>query len=174
MGYGLSGAIGVALAKPDVTTYLVEGDGGFAQNVQELGTVKVNNLNIKMFIFDDEGHASIRMTQRAYFDGIYVGCDVSTGLGLPNWEKIGDAWGIATTVITDLRQFDSEACQQKLLTPGPEIFIIRIHPEQTYFPKITSFVTPEGGMKSNPIHSMSPDLSDKERRTVFKFLSENR
>ena len=173
MGYGLSGAIGVALAKPKVNTYLVEGDGGFAQNVQELGTVKVNALNIKMFIFDDGGHASIRMTQRAYFDGNYVGCDVSTGLGLPDWEHIGDAWGIATTVVTDLSQLGSVDCQEKLIAPGPAIFIIRIHPEQTYFPKITSFVTPEGSMRSNPIHRMSPDLSEKEQRLVFKFLPEN-
>ena len=37
MGYGLSGAIGVAVANPSRRVIHVEGDGGFAQNVQELG-----------------------------------------------------------------------------------------------------------------------------------------
>ena len=32
--------------------------------MQEFGTVAVNNLNIKTFIFDDNGYASIRMTQK--------------------------------------------------------------------------------------------------------------
>src|SRR5204863_3096570 len=57
MGYGLSGAIGAAIAGGSRRTILVEGDGGFAQNMQELGTVAVNRLNLKMFIFDDQGHA---------------------------------------------------------------------------------------------------------------------
>ena len=39
MGYGLSGAIGAALANPGRQVFLTEGDGGFAQNVQELGTL---------------------------------------------------------------------------------------------------------------------------------------
>ena len=62
MGYGLSGAIGAAIAGSPRRTILIEGDGGFAQNLQELGTVAINRLNLKMFIFDDQGHASIRMT----------------------------------------------------------------------------------------------------------------
>lgn len=170
MGYGLSGAIGVALAKPKVNTYLVEGDGGFAQNLQELGTVKVNKLSIKMFIFDDGGHASIRMTQRAYFDGNYVGCDISTGLGLPNWEHVGIAWDIPTFTVTDLAELDTGPCQDHLVSPGPAIFIIRVHPEQTYFPKITSRVTNDGGMESNPIHLMSPDLPSDVQETVSPYL----
>ncbi|MBW8870112.1 MAG: thiamine pyrophosphate-binding protein, partial [Acidobacteriales bacterium] len=75
MGYGLSGAIGAAIAGASKRTILIEGDGGFAQNMQELGTVAINGLNLKMFIFDDQGHASIRMTQRSYFEGKYLGCD---------------------------------------------------------------------------------------------------
>ena len=67
-------------------TILVEGDGGFIQNLQELGTVSVNRLNLKIFIFDDNGYASIRMTQKNYFGGRYIGCDTSTGLGIPKWD----------------------------------------------------------------------------------------
>lgn len=39
MGYGLSGAIGAAYANPGKRIILIEGDGGFAQNIQEIGTV---------------------------------------------------------------------------------------------------------------------------------------
>lgn len=63
MGYGLGGAIG-ATFKTGSRVIHIEGDGGFAQNLQELGTVSVNNLPIKIFIFDNGGYASIRMTQK--------------------------------------------------------------------------------------------------------------
>ncbi|MEY4555037.1 MAG: hypothetical protein RL093_156, partial [Pseudomonadota bacterium] len=59
MGYGLSGAIGAAIASGR-RTILVEGDGGFSQNLQEIGTAAVNDLDLKIFIFDDNGYASIR------------------------------------------------------------------------------------------------------------------
>jgi acetolactate synthase-1/2/3 large subunit len=45
MGYGLSGAIGAALANPTLRTILIEGDGGFSQNLQDIGTVAANHLN---------------------------------------------------------------------------------------------------------------------------------
>ena len=92
MGYGLAGAIGAALAANGRRTILVEGDGGFTQNLQELGTVVANKLNLKIFLFDDNGYASIRMTQKNYFGGRYVGCDIATGLGIPNWELLFPAY----------------------------------------------------------------------------------
>ena len=94
MGYGLSGAIGAALAWPGRRTVLVEGDGGFIQNLQELATVAVNELDLKIFIFANEGYGSIRMTQKNYFGGAYLGCDTKTGLGFPDWAPLFAAFGI--------------------------------------------------------------------------------
>ena len=48
-------AIGAALAHPAPANGPIEGDGGFAQNMQELGTVAVNGLNLKVFLFANEG-----------------------------------------------------------------------------------------------------------------------
>jgi acetolactate synthase-1/2/3 large subunit len=84
MGYGLSGAIGAAYANRDSRIILVEGDGGFAQNLQELGTVATQDLPIKIFLYENGGYASIKMTQSNYFGGAYVGCDIATGLGMPD------------------------------------------------------------------------------------------
>ena len=159
MGYGLSGAIGASLAKPERRTILIEGDGGFAQNLQELGTVAVNNCNLKIFIFHDQGHASIRMTQRSYFDGKYLGCDRNSGLGLPDWARLFAAWDVPLMELP--LDFESdEEFRDRLEGIGPQAFIVPIDPEQTYFPKITSRITASGSMESNPIDRMSPDLPD--------------
>ena len=170
MGYGLSGAIGASIANPDKRTILVEGDGGFAQNLQEIATVVANNLNLKIFIFENSGYASIRMTQKNYFNGKYVGCDTNTGLGFPDWFKLFDAYGVEAIEIKNedfiydkkfIELFNNNKCTA---------FIVRIDPEQTYFPKIASRLKTDGSMESNPLHLMSPELEPELAKKVFKYI----
>lgn len=170
MGYGLSGAIGASIANPDKRVVLVEGDGGFTQNLQEIGTVAINNCNLKICIFDDDGYASIRMTQRNYFNGSYVGCDVKTGLGLPNWEVLFQAWGMKV-IRVDAESFESGSYIDAFNEVGPAAFIVSINPEQTYFPKISSKVSENGGMVSNPLHLMTPELEEPVKSQVFKYIN---
>jgi acetolactate synthase I/II/III large subunit len=170
MGYGLSGAIGASFRHPDRRVVLVEGDGGFAQNMQEIGTAKVNELNIKIFVFDDSGYASIRMTQRNYFGGRYVGCDTQTGLGLPQWDRLFKAWDVPT-----YRLGPGYASDPQFLglfnNSGIAAFVVSIDPEQTYFPKIASHITESGAMVSNPLHLMTPDLSADLRANFSRYIS---
>lgn len=158
MGYGLAGAIGTSLSHRDRKTVLVEGDGGFAQNLQELATVDVQQLNLKIFIFANEGYASIRMTQRNYFDGGYLGCDTSTGLGFPQWEKLASAYGLSFLTVQS-NWLDDSRFLAEWDSVHPTIFIVPVHPEQTYYPKISSQITPSGGMMSAPLHMMTPEIS---------------
>jgi acetolactate synthase-1/2/3 large subunit len=160
MGYGLAGAIGAALADRNRKTILVEGDGGFAQNLQELATVSVQNLNLKMFIFANNGYASIRMTQKNYFDGAYLGCDVESGLGFPDWPLLATAFGIKSQTLAEGFEKDVEFLES-WNSNDPYLYVVPIHPEQTYFPKISSQVTASGSMESAPLHKMSPPLADE-------------
>jgi acetolactate synthase-1/2/3 large subunit len=169
MGYGLSGAIGASVANPDRRVILMEGDGGFAQNLQELGTVSVNNLNLKIFLTSNKGYASIRTTQKSYFNGNYVGCDLETGLGLPNWEKIFEAYEIPVFRFTS-KNLDFELIKSKIRDSGPQGFIIDLDPEQLFYPKVTSRVLDSGAMKTNPIHLMSPDLDDEDSKKFLKYV----
>jgi acetolactate synthase-1/2/3 large subunit len=169
MGYGLAGSIGSALANNLGRTILVEGDGGFAQNLQELGTVKVRNLNLKMFIFSNLGYASIRVSQKAYFNGAYIGCDGVTGVGLPDWEKLFSAYEIPAMRISS-SLLSNEKALQMLNSDGPAAFIVDIHPDQSYLPKVTSRIFADGNMRSNPIHLMDPQLDKETSDLVFKYI----
>jgi len=169
MGYGLSGAIGAAFASPSKRVVLVEGDGGFSQNLQEIGTVAINHLNIKMFILDDSGYASIRMTQKNYFGGRYVGCDRETGLGLPIWDKLFQAWGVQVMGIQTGYESTPEFLDA-FASGDPYAFIVSVDPEQTYFPKISSRVTESGAMESHPLHLMTPELTAEETALHLKYL----
>jgi len=169
MGYGLSGAIGAAVASPGKRTVLVEGDGGFMQNLQELGTVSANKLNLKIFLFNDNGYASIRMTQSNYFGGRYVGCDTETGLGIPQWDHLFAAYGIPVMAVGPEFERDAEFLRRFNVT-GAAGFLVNIDPKQTYFPKITSKITENGSMVSNPLHLMSPELPKELAEKVMRYL----
>lgn len=171
MGYGLSGAIGLALAHPETRTVLTEGDGGFSQNLQELATVRVNDMNLKIFLMSNEGYASIRMTQRNYFDGQYLGCDIRTGLGFPAWEKLFAAYDIPSLTLAEGFE-DDRAFREAFERPGPAAFVVPVDPEQTYYPKIASRVTATGTMESQPLHLMSPELPADVAARVFTFLED--
>ncbi len=172
MGYGLSGAIGAAFARPDRRVVLFEGDGGFSQNLQELATVSVNALRVKMFVVSNEGYASIRMTQRSYFGGEYVGCDVRSGLGFPRWDALFSAYGIPVMELGP-DGLESDGFRALFDAPGPAAFVLAVDPEQTYFPKITSRITATGSMESAPLHLMTPGLPDDVAARVMPYLTAN-
>jgi acetolactate synthase-1/2/3 large subunit len=169
MGYGLAGAVGAALAQPRARVVLVEGDGGFSQNLQELATVSRNRLNVKMFVFANNGYASIRMTQTNYFGGQYLGCDTESGLGFPNWKTLAETYQIPFAELTSLL-WQSDSFMKAWSSPDPLLVMVPIDPVQTYFPKISSRVTTTGSMESAPLHLMTPDLDERVHHRVFKYL----
>jgi acetolactate synthase-1/2/3 large subunit len=160
MGFGLAGSIGAAFANPKSRIILTEGDGGFAQNLQELGTVVSNNLNIKIFLMSNDGYASIRTSQKSYFGGNYLGCDSKTGLNLPEWEKIAQAFKIDYFSVNSENIWDKNMLDA-FSNSKPTLFIISVDPEQPYLPKVTSRILEDGTMVSNPIHKMFPPLSQE-------------
>jgi acetolactate synthase-1/2/3 large subunit len=153
MGYGTSGAIGAAFAADGRRTILVEGDGGFMQNLQELGTVAANNLNMKLFLFDDNGYASIRMTQLNYFKGRYVGCDTQTGLGIPKWEPLFAAYDIPSMRIGPGFESDPKFLEM-FNTVGPAAFMVHIDADL-----LSEDLEPGDGVGRDGVESAAPDDS---------------
>jgi acetolactate synthase-1/2/3 large subunit len=161
MGYGLAGAIGASFSQDEgFRTVLFEGDGGFAQNIQELGTVVRNKLNIKIFITNNNGYSSIKMSQKNYFNGNYLGCDEETGLMFPNWEKLCGAFGLRYFLL-DHSNFKSAEFQHLLENNEPIFFEIFSDPDFKYLPRIESKILENGQMTSKPLHEMFPPLGEE-------------
>ena len=54
MGFGLPAAMGVQAAFPDALVVDIDGDGSFVMNIQELATVKCENLPVKMIVLNNQ------------------------------------------------------------------------------------------------------------------------
>lgn len=169
MGFGISGGIGMALAYPESRTVVLEGDGGLSQNLQEFGVIRSLNANMKIFIADNGNYGSIKSHQKAAFNNHYIGCDKATGLWLPDWGFIGKAFDIPTLVVTDQDTFGVEFTEL-FESKGPAIFIVKVDPDQIFYPKILSSKNSSGEIVSNPLHLMEPPLSESEFKEYAPYL----
>jgi len=161
MGFGLPASIGACLASEKKRTISIIGDGGLQHNIQELETLHRLQLPIKLFILNNNGYASIRMTQKKHFSGHYVGCDLSSGLTLPDTCKIASAYGIKTTSITnqvDLREKVKEILHDK----GPIVCDVIVNPMLETVPRLSSEVRPDGSIVSKPMEDLYPFLDREE------------
>ncbi len=93
MGKGLPMSIGACIANGKKPVICFEGDGSIMMNIQELQTLVHHKLPIKLFLFNNGGYYSIRNTHLNYFGKIFA-ADESSGVSLPNWEKLIPAWEI--------------------------------------------------------------------------------
>ena len=170
MGFGISGGIGMALAYPKNRTVVLEGDGGLSQNLQEFGVIRNLNANMKIFIADNGNYGSIKSHQKAVFNNHYIGCDKATGLWLPEWEFIARAFDIPFLVLTDRNTFGKEFTDL-FDSKGPSIFIVKVDPDQVFYPKILSSKNAQGEIISNPLHFMEPPLTQQEFSEYAPYLA---
>ena len=88
MGYCLPAIIGSHYANKRKKIVAIEGDGSLQMNIQELAVIKGLKIPVTIFIFDNNGYASIRNTQNNYFKGNQIATDKKSKLHMPNLEKI--------------------------------------------------------------------------------------
>jgi acetolactate synthase-1/2/3 large subunit len=161
MGFGIPASIGGCLASGGNRTVCVEGDGGFHMNSQELETVRRFNLPIKFFVLNNQGYASIRATQKNYFNGRFVASNSSSGLTLPAICKIAQAYGIATWQLQDHTNLHQKV-RDILQADGPVVCEVMISPEQITAPKLSSMQKADGSMVSKPLEDLWPFLDREE------------
>lgn len=167
MGYALPAAIGAASADPAATIICVTGDGSLQTNIHELQTLKHNGFNVKLFVVDNDGYASIRNTQSGFFNGQYVGASRDSGVSTPPLDAIISAYDLPF-VRASTRHMLRAAITSALQTPGPVVVGITAQSHQTIIPTVASRQLPDGRLRSNPIHEMSPPLPPEEVERIAR------
>ena len=69
MGFGLPAAIGAWFADPSRPVVLIDGDGSFQMNIQELGTVVAHRIPLKMFVLNNSFLGMVRQWEDMMDDG---------------------------------------------------------------------------------------------------------
>ncbi len=161
MGYDLPAAIGAAVARDGKRVICLAGDGSFQLNLQELATVAQRRLPIKIFVLNNDGYLSIRLSQANFF-GRYIGESRRSGLFFPDLAKIAGAYGITALRIdgADYR----ERIEKVLATDGPVLAEVILDASQAFEPRMSSRSLTDGRIVSAPLEDMFPFLDREELR----------
>ena len=136
MGYGLPAAIGAKVAHPDKTVIVFMGDGGFQMNMQELGTILQSKVNVKMVLMNNSWLGMVRQWQELFYDKRYS----FTYLENPDFQKVAQAYGIASARVTSIEDLDA-AIEAMLETDGPFFLEACVGDGENLFPMIPAGAT---------------------------------
>jgi len=134
MGYGLPAAIG-AYYGSKTPIICIEGDGSIMMNIQELETVRHHNIPLKLFIINNEGYLSIKLTQKSFFKGNLIASEISSGVSIPSFNKIADVFGFQYHSVRSNKQIDS-ILDKVFNNNDPTIIEIFTDPNEQHEPKV--------------------------------------
>lgn len=134
MGCGLPYAIGASVSRNNGVTYCISGDGGFQMNIQELETVKRENLPIKIFILNNKVLGKISETQHTNHNDRYAQTTAESGYTVPDFQKISEAYGIRSATLSSYQELDEY--RNWLTDDSPCLLNIMMSEESYLTPKI--------------------------------------
>lgn len=134
MGCGLPYAIGSSISNKNGLTYCITGDGGFQMNIQELETVRRENLPIKIFILNNKVLGKISETQHYNHNDRYAQTTHDSGYTTPDFQKIAEAYEIKAVTLKSYNELDSY--QEWLSDKQPCLFNIMLSENSFLIPKI--------------------------------------
>jgi acetolactate synthase I/II/III large subunit len=155
MGYTLGAGIGAALTCPERPVVLIEGDGGFQLNIQELQTIRHHSLNIKIVLLNNRGFGIIRQFQDLYFEGRYEASD--RGISFPDFGPIVRGYGLDYYKVENLTDLEHSIFRSF----GPAVVDVALHPNTLIQPKTEM---------GNPINDQFPYVTDEEFEKANRFV----
>ncbi len=169
MGYGLPAAIGTCIGGGRRQTICLEGDGSIMMNLQELQTIRTNRLPIKLFLINNNGYHSIRITQNNLFSHhSKVGIGPESGdLSFPDFRKIAEAFGYPYACAHSNAEMKA-AVDAALAQEGSVFVEIFTDTRQVWEPKSSARRLPDGTLVSPPLEDLAPFLPREElKRQMF-------
>jgi len=150
MGFGLPAAMGAALACPDRTVVAVCGDGGLQMNIQELATLSVNRIPVKIAVLNNMYLGMVRQWQELFWNKQYSKtclrqgpdcpreCPGPENCGRPYWPdfiRTAEAFGLPglrACTPDEAAAVIAEGFRRE----GPVLMEFMIRPEENVFPMV--------------------------------------
>ncbi len=169
MGWALPAATGAALSNCNSVS-CITGDGSLQTNVHALSVISGNDLNIKIYILNNNGYISIINTQNSYFNGNLAGVDNSSGVYFPDLKKLADSYKLSYYVAKSVDELEN-IVQKINMNSDPCIIDIRCNLHQEIIPTVSSKKLENGEMVSLPIDQMYPFLDSEELEEIVSSIT---
>jgi len=156
MGFAMPCATGLASAGAS-RVLCITGDGSAMTALHELAVFKANDLNIKLIIVNNDGYASIRNTQNAYFNGRLAATGPESGLVFPKFENIAQSLNVPYQMVANPVELKS-GLTEMLQSSGPFVLEVMTDKIQEIIPTVTTVRHDDGRLESKPLDEMAPFL----------------
>lgn len=141
MGFGLPAAVGAAVARPDAVVVDIDGDGSFIMNVQELATIRVENLPVKILLLNNQHLGMVVQWEDRFYKAnrahTYLGNPSKASEIFPDMLKFAEACEIPAARVTKVSELRA-AIQKMLYTPGPYLLDVIVPHQEHVLPMIPS------------------------------------
>lgn len=132
MGYGLPAALGAKVARPDRPVVLVTGDGSLQMSVQQLATIREQDIGVKIVLMNNGYLGMVRQWQELFCDRRYSAVTLGP---YPDYCKLAEAYGLFAARAATPDALDRHL-PEVLEANGPALLECRIEPEANVFPMV--------------------------------------
>jgi len=162
MGFSLPAAIGAAIACPGRRVIAVCGDGGIQVNIQDMDSLSVRRLPIKVVLMNNGCLGMVRHFQDLYFGRRRQSTLI--GYSCPDLRRIIEAYGVPGRTVSEPARA-GEAARAALSGKSPSLLEVKLTPETTVEPKLEF---------NRPMEDMSPVMPREklEKAMLIKPLPE--
>ncbi len=165
MGYGLPALLGASEAKNE-KMFLFESDGSLMMNLQELQSIKTRKKPAVIFVMNNNGYASIRTTQSNYFQGRFIATGPSSGLQIPDIEKIADCFGFDFLRISQPAKI-MENLKKAISSERQLICEVVLLEDELLLPKCGVRRNDDNTLVSAPLEDMTPLMPIQKLRAIM-------
>ena len=134
VGFSYACGLGAKLARPDRPVVSLMGDGGFGMTTSELSTAVDNDIKTVTVVLNNKCWGAEKAYQRDFFDGRYIGADVSS----PPFDKLAELYGakgFRAESVADV----AGAVEAALACDAPAVVDVAVDPDALYSFRRDSF-----------------------------------
>jgi acetolactate synthase-1/2/3 large subunit len=133
MGFALPAAVGAKFGAPERTVIAIIGDGCFQMTIQELATIKQENLPVKIVILNNNFLGMVRQWQQLFFKKRYSFVNLQN----PDFVKVAAGFGIKGETVNKYSQLE-KAVGRLLKSKESYLLNIMVKKEENVFPMIAT------------------------------------
>jgi acetolactate synthase-1/2/3 large subunit len=152
MGFAVPAAMGAKVAFPDEEVWCIDGDGCFQMTCQELATMTVENIPVKIAIINNAFLGMVRQWQELFYNRRFS--EVEFGWEIPDYVKLAEAYGCIGLRVDSPEQVDAVIEKARGIDDRTVVIDFRCDPEEMCFPMV-----PAG--TSNDDIILGPDYAEE-------------
>jgi len=144
MGFSVPAAIGAKAARPDEVVFALDGDGCFQMTPQEMITAAVEEIPIKVAVFNNGGFGMVKQWQNLFYGGRLSAS--SMPMSTPDFPALAEAMGCIGLRVNHPAEVDVVIEKALAIEDRPVLIEVVVDEDEMCFPMV-----PPGGSNDDVI-----------------------